>query len=72
MQITYGLDTDGDGTANSMGNSATAITASNAWSQVISVQVSLTVRSTRTNISTTGGALTQTFTETVVARNRTL
>lgn len=72
MQITYGLDTDGDGTANNMGNSATAITASNAWSQVISVQVSLTVRSTRTNISTTGGALTQTFSETIVARNRTL
>jgi len=72
MQITYGLDTDGDGDVDSRGNTATTISAANAWGQVISVQVSLTVRSTRTNISTTGGALNQTFTETVVARNRTM
>lgn len=67
MQLTYGID-NGDGTVDSI------VTADNVidWSKVVSVQVRLSIRSTRNNISTTGGALTKEFTETVVARNRTL
>jgi type IV pilus assembly protein PilW len=68
MQITYGIDSDGDFDVNSF-NTANNITN---WSQVIAVRVSLTMRSSKTNISTERTALTKDFTETVVARNRTM
>lgn len=67
MQLTYGID-NGDGTVDSI---ATADNVTD-WSKVVSVQIRLSIRSTRNNISTTGGALTKEFTETVVARNRTM
>lgn len=68
MQISYGLDTDGDFDVNSF---TTANNITN-WAQVIAVRVSLTMRSSKTNISTSREALTKDFTETVVARNRTM
>lgn len=68
MQIIYGLDTDGDFDVNSF---TTANNITN-WAQVIAVRVSLTMRSSKTNISTSREALTKDFTETVVARNRTM
>lgn len=89
MQLVYGVDSDNDGTVNSF---ATANNVTN-WSQVVSVKVSLLVRSTRTNLATgnqpyiytttagssaettvtpSDGILRRVFTETIVARNRTL
>ena len=81
MQILYGVDTDGDGAVNSY------VTANNVgnWGQVVSVRISLLIRSTGTNVTTaaqpytymdalvtpTDRVLRQVFSETVVARNRT-
>lgn len=44
MQLEYGVDTDNDGFANSYDNAAT-ITANNQWNSVVSVRISLLVRS---------------------------
>jgi type IV pilus assembly protein PilW len=71
MQITYGLvDTEGSFDVKSF-DTAQNITNNN-WSKVIIVRISLTMRSSKTNISTEHGALEKVFTETVVARNRTM
>jgi type IV pilus assembly protein PilW len=78
MQIRYGLDTNGDGTADSY-----STTPAN-WTQVVSVTVSLLMRSPDNNISTATQSLTfdngtfsapdrrlyQVFSSTVGVRNR--
>ena len=50
MQVTYGLDANGDGTAEKF-VTADAVGSSN-WSQVTTVRISLLIRSTKTNIAT--------------------
>jgi type IV pilus assembly protein PilW len=76
MQITYGLDTDSDGSVNQYLNSTSH------WEQVISVRIVLTVRTTEDNLISTPrnyiyeGAtvsdrrLTRDFTATIGLRNR--
>ncbi len=67
MQIVYGVDTDSDGTPNYYVNAATVTD----WSQVISVQITLTARSNDANLVTGGDTrLHRTFNTTVVLRNR--
>lgn len=82
MQITYGLDTDADRSANRFVK-ADSLTTSD-WPNVVSVQISLLVASRADNISSTpqtyefGGAtitandrrVYKVFTETVTLRNR--
>ncbi|MEI6267315.1 MAG: PilW family protein [Methylococcaceae bacterium] len=77
MQITYGIDTDADGSANQYLNAPTG-----NWAQVISVRVVLTARSIDDNLTSTSrtytykGAtvtdrrLTRNFTATIALRNR--
>lgn len=81
MQITYGIDSDGDRAADKY---AAANSVSN-WSQVVSVKISLLVSTTKDDISSTyqtyeydGNNITATdhkvrrvYTETVSVRNRT-
>lgn len=81
MQITYGLDTNGDRSADQI-VTATSVTD---WSQVVSVRVSILSSSNKDNISSTfqtyefdGASVTATdrkvrkaFTESVAVRNRT-
>lgn len=66
LQITYGLDTNNDGLADKITKLPTT------WSQVASITVAITVKSENTKISSTKGQIEKTFTETFVARNRTL
>lgn len=49
MQITYGLDSDGDGVVNSY---ATANNITTNWEQVVSVKISLLIRSAKNNLAT--------------------
>jgi len=83
MQISYGLDTNGDRAADQF------VTANNVaaadWTKVVSVRVSLLVSSTKDNITSTvqtyeynGASVTaadrklrKTFTESIAVRNRT-
>jgi type IV pilus assembly protein PilW len=77
MQITYGIDTDADGSVNQYLNALPG-----NWAQVISVRVVLTVRSIDDNLTSTSrtytynGAsvtdrrLTRNFTATIALRNR--
>lgn len=51
MQIYYGLDTDGDGSADRF-VTANVVESGGNWSKVISVRISLLVASTRTKIAT--------------------
>lgn len=80
MQILYGVDNDSNGVIDKY-DAASAISD---WSKVVSVRISLLVRSTGTNVTSaaqpytymdtqftpTDRALRQVFAETVVARNR--
>lgn len=72
MQISYGEDTDGDRTAN-LYRDADAVTD---WTQVVSVRISLIIRSIEDNVATvTDGTygdnrLRRTFTTTITIRNR--
>lgn len=91
MQIIYGVDTDGDGATDNY-VTANGVGAAN-WAQVTAVKISLLVRSTSNNVTTTSqpynyagtpGSINEStttptdrvmrrvFSETVVARNRTL
>jgi len=81
MQITYGLDTDG----NRSGDQFVTADSVADWSQVVSVRMSILVSSNKDNISSTfqtyefdGATITATdrkvrkaFTESVTVRNRT-
>jgi len=72
MQISYGEDTDGDRTAN-LYRDADTVTD---WTQVISVRISLNIRTIEDNVATiTDGTyndnrLRRTFTTTITIRNR--
>ena len=72
MQISYGEDTDGDRTANLYRDGDTVTN----WTQVISVRVSMIIRSIEDNVSTVTDAtyndrrLRRTFTTTITIRNR--
>jgi len=67
MQIEYGIGSN-ESTTSFVSDASTV----SDWSQVRSINLSLTVRSTRTNISSSHSYLEKTFSETIVARNRTL
>ena len=63
----YGVDTDGDGTANRYDRAA-GVTD---WSQVVSVRMTLTLQSAEANTSTTmGSRLQRGYTTTIGLRNR--
>lgn len=78
MQITYGIDTDGDGSANRY------LTADNIadWRQVVSIRFVLTFRTTEDNLTSsprtytfdgaqvTDHRLSRTYTSTIALRNR--
>lgn len=80
MQILYGVDNDSNGVVDNY----LAASAISDWSKVVSVRISLLIRSTGTNVTSaiqpytymgtqvtpTDRALRQVFAETVVARNR--
>lgn len=67
MTIRYGVDTDGDGTANRYDHAA-GVTD---WSQVVSVRMTLTLQSAEANTSTTmGSRLQRGYTTTIGLRNR--
>ncbi len=80
LQITYGIDTNGDRSADSLGNTATAVAD---WTKVVSVQVSILVKSTKDNLTSTEQTesfngtevkdhrLQKIFTQSVTVRNRT-
>ncbi len=80
LQITYGIDTNGDRSADSIGNTATAVAD---WTKVVSVQVSILVKSTKDNLTSTEQTesfngtevrdhrLQKIFTQSVTVRNRT-
>ena len=79
MQILYGVDTDAVGTANYgtpnyYVSANTAWTAAN-WSQVVSVRISITVRTLENNLISAiagnpNGRITRDFTTTLALRNR--
>ncbi len=63
----YGIDTDGDGTANRYDRAA-GVTD---WNQVVSVRMTLTLQSAEANTSTTAGnRLQRGYTTTIGLRNR--
>lgn len=80
LQITYGIDTNGDRSADSLGNTAAAVAD---WTKVVSVQVSILVKSTKDNLTSTEQTesfngtevkdhrLQKIFTQSVTVRNRT-
>ena len=72
MQILYGEDTDADGTANRY---VPAGTAGLNMDNVVSVRVALTLRTLEDNVALNAGngdrRIRNTFTTTVVLRNRT-
>ena len=80
LQITYGIDTNGDRSADSLGNTATAVAD---WTKVVSAQVSILVKSTKDNLTSTEQTesfngtevkdhrLQKIFTQSVTVRNRT-
>lgn len=87
LQVVYGVDTDADKTANKYIN-ATMVTANNEWLNVVSVRISLLLRSLDNNVSSqhqtytfngvtatpTGNDyyLRRVFTSTITLRNRLL
>jgi type IV pilus assembly protein PilW len=67
MQITYGEDTDADGTPNYFVDSDTVAD----MGKVVSVRITLTVRTIDNNLTSAGdGRLRRTFSSTLVLRNR--
>lgn len=72
MQLEYGEDTDGDATANRF-VSATAV---GSWSSIVSVRLSLTLRSNDVNLSASptpaDRRMRRVYSSTVTLRNRTL
>lgn len=67
MQILYGVDTDSDKTANYYVPADPALN----WSNVVSVRITLTVRTIDGNLTTTGdGRIRRNFTSTIALRNR--
>jgi len=67
MTIRYGVDTDGDGTANRYDHAA-GVTD---WNQVVAVRLTLTLQSAEDNTSVTAGnRLQRTYTTTIALRNR--
>ncbi len=67
ITIRYGIDTDGDGTANRYDRAA-GVTD---WSQVVSVRMILALQSAEANTSTTmGSRLQRGYTTTIGLRNR--
>lgn len=80
MEILYGVDASdpADGvidydykTATEVGALAAEATTEKRWKRVRSVRVTLTLLSRQgTNVTTTGGQLTKTFTNTIAVRNR--
>ena len=66
MQIKYGEDTDGDGTANIYRDSGSVTD----MEDVVSVRITLTVRTLEDNISLSGGKITRDFSSTITIRNR--
>ncbi len=80
LQITYGIDTNGDRSADSLGTTADDVTD---WTKVVSVQVSILVKSTKDNLTSTEQTesfngtevtdhrLQKIFTQSVTVRNRT-
>lgn len=67
MQIQYGI-----GSNNSTTSFVSDAGTIGDWSQVRSINLSLSIRSARTNISSNRSHLEKVFSETIVARNRTL
>ena len=67
MQVLYGVDTDAEGTANYY------VTANNVanMAQVVSIRITLTVRTLDGNLTTAGdGRIRHNFTTTIALRNR--
>ncbi len=65
MLVRYGIDTDGDGTADRYDRTA-GVTD---WRQVVSIRVTLTLQAADLNTSVTGGNLQKTYTTTIGLRN---
>ncbi len=65
MTIRYGVDTDGDDTANRYDRAA-GVTD---WNQVVAVRVTLTLESAEDNTSVTGGRIQRDYTTTIALRN---
>jgi len=80
MTILYGVDTDGDGTANCFDQAANLNNAppttcgqpsTAPWSQVVSARITLILQSAENNTSvTTGNRLQKTYSTTIAIRNR--
>ncbi len=66
MQIKYGEDTDGDGAANIYRDSGAVTDMEN----VVSIRITLTVRTLTDNVSLSGGRITRDFSSTITIRNR--
>ncbi|MEI6334684.1 MAG: PilW family protein [Methylococcaceae bacterium] len=70
MQILYGVDTDTPFNGPNYYVTADNITSTN-WPKVVSVRITLTVRTIDGNLTTTGdGRIRRTFTSTIALRNR--
>jgi len=63
--VRYGIDSDGDGTADRYDRTA-GVTD---WTQVVSVRLTLTLQATESNTKSDGGQLANTITTTVGLRN---
>jgi len=74
MVVTYGIDTDGDGSANFYANATSVDTTPANWARVNSARIRLVVRSAVQNVvqstTNTDRRLRHTFTETIKVRNK--